>query len=562
MDKKRQSLCDLFAIIFIGLLASLPLVFKGIDGMIYQDLQFHLSRIEGVKEGLLSGQFPVMMQSVWMSGKGYPVSIFYGDAPLYIPAILRILGVKVIPAYKIFVLLVNILTATSAVISFKKIVKNDIAAYVGALLYVTASYRYVDIYVRAAAGEYVSFIFFPIIALAMYRILFDDEEKGDLFKNSFLLALGMTGLIESHILSTVMTVFLLTIVCIFFIKRTFTKKSLLTIGAAVIETVMINLYFIVPFIDYYINEPVYAGRGGDHTQAMLIRSSGAYLSQFIDFFGQIFGRNIEYKELRMQLTIGLPLTVALLVCLVVFFAKQRKYPYFVIGFMAMLTLFMSTDRFPWNTLEGRTHLFKILAKVQFPWRYLAAAILFTSLIAALMLKEAAKSKVVISVAAVSLCIVMTVVFAVKYKQGYESVNFKEYSEVDSGYMGACEYLKEGSELEVIEYVPTNPQLESYEVKSLKDNKIVMYVSNPGEESYVEVPKVNYKGYYAYDENKNPLTIRNGYLNLIDVVVPAGFEGEITVNFKQPFYWIISTVISFVSLAFLCFTSVKRKRTEN
>ena len=70
MDKKRQSLCDLFAIIFIGLLASLPLVFKGIDGMIYQDLQFHLSRIEGVKEGLLSGQFPVMMQSVWMSGKG------------------------------------------------------------------------------------------------------------------------------------------------------------------------------------------------------------------------------------------------------------------------------------------------------------------------------------------------------------------------------------------------------------------------------------------------------------------------------------------------------------
>ncbi|MBP5623310.1 MAG: hypothetical protein J6X36_00410 [Lachnospiraceae bacterium] len=530
--------------------------------MIYQDLQFHLSRIEGVKEGLLSGQFPVMMQSVWMSGKGYPVSIFYGDAPLYIPAILRILGVKVIPAYKIFVLLVNILTATSAVISFKKIVKNDIAAYVGALLYVTASYRYVDIYVRAAAGEYVSFIFFPIIALAMYRILFDNEENDDIFKNSFLLALGMTGLIESHILSTVMTVFLLTIVCIFFIKRTFTKKSLLTIGAAVIETVMINLYFIVPFIDYYINEPVYAGRGGDHTQAMLIRSSGAYLSQFIDFFGQIFGRNIEYKELRMQLTIGLPLTIALLVCLVVFLVKQRKYPYFVIGFMAMLTLFMSTDRFPWNTLEGRTHLFKILAKVQFPWRYLAAAILFTSLIAALMLKEAAKSKVVISVAAVSLCIVMTVVFAVKYKQGYESVNFKEYSEVDSGYMGACEYLKEGSELEVIEYVPTNPQLESYEVKSFKDNKIVMYVSNPGEESYVEVPKVNYKGYYAYDENKNPLTIRNGYLNLIDVVVPAGFEGEITVNFKQPFYWIISTVISFLSLAFLCFTAVKRKRIAN
>jgi len=561
MNKKRHSLCDIFAIIFIGLLASLPLIFKGIDGMIYQDLQFHLSRTEGVKEGLLSGQFPVMMQSVWMSGKGYPVSIFYGDAPLYIPAILRMLGVKVITSYKIFVLVVNILTATSAVISFKRIVKDDIAAYVGALLYATASYRYVDIYVRAAVGEYVSFIFFPIIALAMYRILFDDEEKNDLFENSFLLALGMTGLIESHILSTVMTVFLLTLICIFFAKRTFKKKSILTIGAAVLETVMINLYFIVPFIDYYINEPVYAGRGGDHTQAMLIRSSGAYLSQFVDFFGQIFGRNIEYKELRMQLTIGLPLTIALIACLVVFLIKQRKYPYFVIGFMSMLTLFMSTDRFPWNTLEGRTHLFRLLAKVQFPWRYLAAAIFFTSLITALMLKEAAKSKTAIMIAAVSLCIVMTAVFTVRYKQGYEPVNFKEYSEVDSGYMGACEYLKEGSELEIIEYVPTNPQLETYEVRYRKDNKIVMYVSNPGEESYVEVPKVNYKGYFAYDENKNPLTIRNGYLNLIDVVVPKGFEGEITVNFKQPFYWVISTVISFVSLAFLVVLWTQRKQSK-
>ena len=560
MDKKKQLFCDLFAIIFIGLLSSLPLVFKGIDGMIYQDLQFHLSRTEGVKEGLLSGQFPVMMQSVWMSGKGYPVSIFYGDAPLYIPAVLRILGVKVIPAYKIFVLLVNILTAASAVISFKKMIKNDIASYVGALLYATASYRYVDIYVRAAVGEYVSFIFFPIIALAMYRILFEDEEKGDLFKNSLLLSLGMTGLIETHILSTVMTVFLLSLVCLFFIKRTFKKKSILTILAAVAETVVINLYFLVPFIDYYINEPVYAGRGGDHTQAMLIRSSGAYLSQFVDFFGQIFGRNIEYKELRMQLTIGLPLTIALLVCLAVFLIKQRKYPYFVIGFMALLTLFMSTDRFPWNTLEGRTHLFKILARVQFPWRYLAAAIFFTSLVAALMLKEATKSKRIFALSAVLLCIVMTAVFTVRYKQGYEPVNFKEYSEVDSGYMGACEYLKEGSELEVIEYVPENPQLETYEVRYRKDNRIVMYVSNPGEESYVEVPKVNYKGYYAFDENKNPLTIRNGYLNLIDVVVPAGYEGEITVNFKQPFYWVISTVISFASLAFFVFIAVRRKRS--
>ena len=583
MDKRKETLKDIFAIAFIALLSSIPLLLGGIDGMIHQDLQFHLSRIEGIKEGLRGGQFPVMMQSVWMHGKGYPVSIFYGDALLYFPALLRLLGVGVVTSYKIFVFVINILTALSAVVCFKKITKSAGASYIGALIYVTASYRMMDIYVRAAVGEYSAFIFFPIIALAMVNILTKDKDDKRIGRDDLLLALGMTGLIESHLLSTVMTVFLLAVVCVLFAKRTFRLRSLLTIGLAVVETIVLNLYFFVPFLDYYMNEPVYAGKGGDHTQALEIRSSGAYVSQFFDFFGHIFGQNIEDASLRMQLTPGPAALIALVACFIVVIVFRRKYKYFALGFMAALTLVMSTNLFPWNSLEGYTHLFKILARVQFPWRYLAAAVFFISLVTAMLIADlssdtagsesgeavktpgaAGKKYLVPAVMLVTavICIVMTIVFTSRYKEGYRRVDFKDYGEVDSGYMGACEYLKEGTELIVSDYVPENPQLEAYEVKELKDSKIVMYVSNPGEESFVEVPKLNYKGYRARNEQKDPMEIQNGYLNLINVVVPSGFEGEITVYFKQPVYWVIASIVSLLAWVWLIYLSFYRNRSRN
>ena len=71
------------------------------------DLAFHLMRIEGLKEELLNGSFPVRMQTYWLNGYGYPVSIFYGDLLLYIPAVLRIFGVSVLASYNIYVLLIN-----------------------------------------------------------------------------------------------------------------------------------------------------------------------------------------------------------------------------------------------------------------------------------------------------------------------------------------------------------------------------------------------------------------------------------------------------------------------
>lgn len=577
MKNKKVFFTELGVVLLAGFIASIPLLFKGIDGTIYQDLQFHLSRTEGIKEGLKAGEFPTMMQSVWMNGKGYPVSIFYGDLLLYFPALLRLIGIPVVAAYKIFVWCTNFLTAFVALVCFKRITLkmgfgagsasnsgNDltdfkdkavrgscISAYVATFLYVTASYRLMDVYVRAAVGEYLSFIFFPIVALAMVNILDGDIEDKRYVWNSLLLAAGMTGLLETHLLSTVMTAFLLAIVCVLCFKRTFRKRTIICILAAVGETLLVNLYFLVPFADYYINEPVYAGKGGDHTSAMQIRSSGAYISQFGDFFGHIFGRNVEDVKLRMQLTVGLALTLSLIACFVLFVVKYRKYKVFVLGAMSVLTLFMATNLFPWNSLEGYTRLFKLLSKVQFPWRYLAAAVFFISVLTAIILSGLYRDKEKLGIIAASVLVLAalstTVSFASNYKKDYYRVDYKTYDEIDSGYMGACEYLKPGTELIITEYVPENSHLDSYSVVANRDNSVTVNVVNKGEASVVQVPKLNYKGYVARDSEGKRLAVSNGYLNLINVEVPAGYSGNITVAFKQPALWRIAEIISLLGV---------------
>lgn len=70
--------------------ASYPL-FSGTIGFGH-DLNFHLYRIEGIKDGILSGQFPVRIHPTHNNGYGYITASVYPELFLYFPAVLRIFG--------------------------------------------------------------------------------------------------------------------------------------------------------------------------------------------------------------------------------------------------------------------------------------------------------------------------------------------------------------------------------------------------------------------------------------------------------------------------------------
>ncbi len=139
------------------------------------DMVFHLNRIEGLKDGLLSGMFPVRVQPTWNNGWGYAVSVMYGDLTLWLPALMRMAGFTLQTTWKTFLITVNLLTAVISYYSFYKIGRDKYAALAASLLYCTGMYRLACIYVRAAVGEFTVMMFLPLVVLGFWYA-FDGEE--------------------------------------------------------------------------------------------------------------------------------------------------------------------------------------------------------------------------------------------------------------------------------------------------------------------------------------------------------------------------------------------------
>lgn len=252
---KNENRLLAISIVFITIIFSLPLFHKGLVTA-GGDVQFHLLRIEGIVHDLRLRIFPTRVSTNWLGGYGYPASIFYGDIFLYFPAVLRLFGFTVSEAFEIFIFSITLLTTFSAVLCFSKIFNNKISVVIS-FAYIGSSYRLTDLYDRFAIGEYISFIFYPILALAMVRIFRNTEKTNkDIMKNGLLLAFGMSGMVTSHILSAEMTVFALIVTALIFFKRTFTKSSLLSILYGAIGTLFLSAYFLIPLLDYYQNVPV------------------------------------------------------------------------------------------------------------------------------------------------------------------------------------------------------------------------------------------------------------------------------------------------------------------
>ena len=109
-EKKRENLGCWLCVAAVAALACAPIFVDG-GGLWGDDCIFHLSRIEGITQGLREGQFPVRIYSLAKDGYGYASPMFYGELLLYFPAVLRLLGVSVQGAYHAYIAGVMALTA-------------------------------------------------------------------------------------------------------------------------------------------------------------------------------------------------------------------------------------------------------------------------------------------------------------------------------------------------------------------------------------------------------------------------------------------------------------------
>ena len=563
-DLGRKGLIKKYAlsvtgVVVIAALSSLPLLLPGI--VIGHDENFHLVRIEGLAEALSSGQFPVRMQSLWMDGFGYPVSVYYGDLFLYFPAVLRLLGFSVNSAYKLFILALNLMTAAVCFLCMKGIFKKDGTALVLTAGYVTASYRLVDIYARSAVGEALAFIMYPILALALWRMYGDVDKRQRIIENAILISLGMSGLLFSHTLSVAMTAAFMAVVVLIFIKKTFTPVLLKTWIGGVAGTCLLSAGFLIPFLDYQINVST---NSSVNEGEELIQWGGAFIYQYLMVFAQPFGSNSAELSERMNYSPGLILMIACVAAIVHLVIRHAKKPTVIMLVLSVLALWLASDLFPYDLISE--YITPAVATIQFPWRFVGiACISLTLLLGTLIMTIDERSKDRgstyltdrwIPIVFLICAIISSLVFFIQYSANDYRGNYRDTAELDN-YNVTSFFLREGiADDEPLDMsYPEMENIESYELRGRDGNTLHAYVKSTGS-GYLELPVFYYPNYHMYLADGSEADILDGSHHLIGLNLPNDYEGEITLIYREPLLWRVSEMISLVTVIAMLFYGIR------
>ncbi len=562
LQKRRVVL----ALAGIALLISLPLAFRGHQDS--DDLEVHYLRIEAIVQALRSGQFPARISSICHYGLGYPFSIYYNDIFLYFPALLRLLGFSVNAAYKIYAFSINFLTVLIAYVSFSRIFRSKKSGMVLTLLYTTASYRILNVYERAAVGEYTAQAFLPLAALAVYWMFSAREaDYKKIFRNGLILTAAMSGIIGSHILTTILSAFFLGIFCLLKWKTTFRKETFTALVLAVIFTIAVNLYFLVPLLDYHLNVPSLISTDQNN---YFIQLRGVSPAQFFAFSQNLNGSSDYFVVGRSQFTPGFPLMIVFVIALGLRLYDPRKKQYDFLLFFSALAMLLSTDVFPWNHLIIHSKFWHTLSTIQFPWRFLSFAVLFETLLAGQLLRDYDFVKVRWALAACA--VLMMCWFTGNVMNSGEIRWIYDTSSLQAELTGTM-YLLEGTkEYDLIQgydigikaNVIEGEHMAALDLLSRNSYSLKMYAraDDSHEVHHVIVPIFNYKGYHAVDEDGNEFPLSSGVQNVITFDVPDGFDGTITVAFRDPASWRTALLISAVSVILLAAGYVVWKKRIN
>lgn len=561
--KARYSAAAIAAIVAF---ACLPLGLNYLPSA--HDLSIHLARIEGLKAGLLAGQFPVRMNPALLDDRGYPFSLMYGDLLLYPAALLRIVGFSLQTVYKLYVAALTLATALVTRYVLRKMLGSERLALLGTALYVLSYYRLTNIYVRAALGEYSAMLFLPLVVYGLWRIYTQKENGAAWCWLPF--AIGFTGILQTHLLTAEMAGLFAALFCLLQWRRTLTKPVFTALCKAAGVAVLWNLWFLVPLVQYMAMGVCQVGNAND---ASILYDKSAFLGQILMMFGQ--GRG-HAESLGAGMLDEMPITVGTVLALggglyllaVLDPAVRRTRPGLVraggwaCGF-AVLAMWMSTNLFPWYDLfrtdSAVAHLF---AKLQFPWRFLALAtvLLVVCTVCGLALFRRARPALARQAAAALLALTIIPAGYLLYTSCIDGgvVYYQSLGAINNvpDQVGGGEYLPASmtdTGLTILPpQLPETVTLESYE----KDGLSVRFTAvNSGEEAALTLPLLAYPGYRITGDGA-VLGEEAGYLT---VTLPAGWQGEVTVRWAGFWYWRIADLISLLSIAATAVLLYRKRR---
>lgn len=591
----KEFLCPSNIYLFLTLAAlgvSIPLLNDYVMGG--GDVAYHLNRIEGIRTGLLSGQFPVRVHSGTLWGYGYGSSLFYPELLLYFPALLRLCGVSLVTATKIYLISMNLLAGWLMYLAASRILDSSIrgqqsvqepqqpqtasrnaqlAGLAAALFFLTAIFRLGEGYIDAAYGQFSSMSFMPLLLLGVYELLFGDERRW-----GYAVA-GFTLVFQSHILSAVWSALLILTAALLSIRHLCEKSRLPACIKAAGLTILLNLWYLLPML-YMMREPIQLNTlPTPFTEyavpfALLFKASPE-----IGFSTTKDGLSLDSNIL--PLTIGLSLLFSNLLLALpkcqgyrkarVFDGMRKKARRLFVWGAVMV--FMASRAMPWKLLARISAVDRLTGFTQFPWRLLAFAVTFLSISGAAALvitaRETGQQAMIFALAFAVALFPMTTFLDAKNP---EHIQIREVEIIGSELVAGGEYLYHDTDISQLPRRTTGPaavseQLEINDFQRKNGHVTFRYTisgSKPEQNSplYADMPLLYYPGYRAWVDGLEIPVERSGQ-NLVRIILPAGSQGTVEVCYKGKRSWNLATMISAASIAgwgiWGIYTTIKRKR---
>ncbi len=540
----QEKLVDACIIAGVALLAMSPMfstyLYNG------DDLCYHLARMEGIKDCILDGQIPAIIMPDALKGNGY-LNAMYPYLFLYIGAFLRICRVSIGLSYKMVVFLANLGSALCAYYAFKSVSKSRRAVILAVVLYTLMPYRFTNIFSRGDLGETLALTFWPLVIVGMYHILLGDRKKW------YFLVLGFSGILQSHILSVMFVMGFCVISCLVYVVNVWKEKRYVEIGKAAGMAVLLNLWFLVPFLYYYFQESL---------GTELLRWSG-YFDQSINpsnFAQSISLYNKQYFSLGLPLLGCIGIGVLYLVC-----EKKKNETRLdrYLGFLLILGVvlcWMTTGYFPSMEMRKNGFLDSIMTMLQFPWRFLGPACTCFLFVGVLWLDKSEILKPY-----------RNLIFALFIGLNLLTVQTIPTDNIHMPYSSAAATASKGHDSKMAANIGifyphewrldgiTDDRLMTSVLVSDLDHvnvtnyrkagtKAVAVYTADAEGNYLEMPILNYAGYRAYDENGKRLEILEGDDHRIRVILNGdGKEHEVYVRFGPVAGFLIAALISLLTV---------------
>lgn len=518
---------------FVSLLYLFP-AFKNMEIFGFYDTAFHINRALSL-ESIFSS--PINFET--FRSYGMQVNNFYPWLTLY-PLFLLIKFTNLAIGYNLFLYIVTLITLFICHYVMYEITKKHVTSSFFAIIYTTSSFRSVEIFLRGAMGELLAMSILPLILLGFIK-LYDSKKE-----SWVMLAISMTLLIYTHVLSVAMTMVMIIIALIiqFYRKKKIEIFLIIKLIKAAIVTLLLSLAFIGPMIEQTLYQDL------NRPYVDILQKRAIYL-----------GKEFLIGSIDSELLLfGIGLT--LLICLIILTFNFKKLGILskITYIMGIISILLCTKIFPWFALQNTP-----LNIIQAPWRFMIFSTLFISFSVSLFISPQLekfsytrrRNFILLLILAISILNYSSVVNMVK-EMNFQGTYSNEQME------------NKLEEFENFDYVPIGYKKDQLLLKNhqvTEDGQVIYSSFSPNKDEItftfksskgktIVLPVFRYKGLTVTVNSKNATVLKQGG-PFVTVKSESGIN-KVTIRYSYTFFSKISLFISIITLIVLLFYCIKLK----